>query len=640
MIEIEPHRLMVESVSDLPNYMDADTVFCDVETNRNWDHKKEGGMYPFGPDEICGLAITVDEDPNSYYLPVRHKDDNMSLNAARKWMLWVMGSCRQWVNHNVNFDAQFLVKEGISPPARLVDTMSLSKITDSDRMTHGLKPLVRDILGDSYEEEDEIKNYLKGIGSKSYGDVPADILGRYACKDVLVNRQLYRHFMEGLPEQSLQVLEMEIALAPVLYDMELRGMMVDKKTLKIELLKSLHIMLKSTERISEITGFEFTNSSTNMYDILCNQYGLPVLAYTDTGGPSFDADTLKLYEAHPEVIHNKDLSQVMDLIVAYRTESQFKGLFVEPYLEFSQFDGRIHPSYNPIVRTGRMSCRRPNGQQLNKRAKMLVLPDDCFASWDYSQIEFRLICHYIKDEEAIRAYNENPDTDFHQWVSDMLSNALNARYSRKPAKTVNFAIGYGAGKRKVCSELAGNKEVVEMVTREIDDLIEQGILDPTDRKAIFTGHLDEKAETIYNTYHERLPGIKPTSRKAAAICRRRGYVFNAYGRRRNLPDQMSHKAFNTVVQGTAMDIMKEKMIELSPRNNKWIRDLGISLAANVHDEVLMDGPEEVFRDEKIQQRIREVMETPTIDFRVPIRTGLGISSENWAIAAGDEGVIF
>ena len=75
----------------------------------------------------------------------------------------------------------------------------------------------------------------------------------------------------------------------------------------------------------------------------------------------------------------------------------------------------MHPDYNQTVRTGRMSCRRPNAQQLSKEAKELILPFDNqhFVSFDESQVEFRLIVHYIQDSKAIEAFNENPDTDFH-----------------------------------------------------------------------------------------------------------------------------------------------------------------------------------------------------------------------------------
>ena len=89
----------------------------------------------------------------------------------------------------------------------------------------------------------------------------------------------------------------------------------------------------------------------------------------------------------------------------YRKRNTLLTFFVRPYQEH-QVNGLMHPDYNQAVRSGRMSCKRPNAQQLNKEAKEFVLPGEgrAFLSCDYSQVEFRLIVHYTRTIDAINAY--------------------------------------------------------------------------------------------------------------------------------------------------------------------------------------------------------------------------------------------
>ena len=88
-----------------------------------------------------------------------------------------------------------------------------------------------------------------------------------------------------------------------------------------------------------------------------------------------------------------------------------------------------------------------------------------------------------------------------------------------------------------------------------------------------------------------------------------------------------------------MDIMKEAMVKLSPRYNKHSRDIGLRIAANVHDEILFEAPLDILWNAELYKFVQEGMENPSINFRVPIRTDVGISADDWAIAAGDARVL-
>ncbi len=542
----------------------------------------------------------------------------------------------------------------------------------------------------------KVKAYLKSIKSKNYGDCPPSILGPYACDDVLGNSYLFFWLAEKCPKDVDRIRDIETNLTSVLFDMEREGLPVDVHELRREQVSVMKNLIRLSFELEQLVGYEVNPKSHNdVSDLLINKYGMPVLAWQkdydpeeegaeDRGaleGSTFDKKALALYQVHPIVLSDPNKKRVLDIITEYRKDFQYLSLFVVSYLEH-QANGKLHPSFNQIVRTGRMSCRRPNAQQLNKRAKKLIhpLPGYAFLSCDYSQVEFRLIVHYGDDKDAIKAYRENPETDFHQWVAELCG------VDRKQAKNLNFAMGYGAGKAKVLSMLASDPMIIEAISKEIaleiaaghiksiteigkisvtqvntlengqmlllpegvtqdgdallelvqNDIANRGI-EPVkvNLNEEYTRRCLERAQEIYETYHERLPCIKRITKYAAGLVKQRGYVYTAYGRRRHLPDRASYRAFNTVVQGTAADIMKDRLVAVSPRFNQKLRDLDIRLVCCVHDEALFMGPIEVLRDKAVRQYIIETLQDTAIKFKVPIITSCGYGEESWAEAGED-----
>ena len=183
-----------------------------------------------------------------------------------------------------------------------------------------------------------------------------------------------------------------------------------------------------------------------------------------------------------------------------------------------------------------------------------------------------------------------------------------------------------------------NEHIIEQMGSKVNELVDAGKLDPNLRLIKFEELCRDHAEQSYEAYHTTLPEIKKTSYRAIDKASMRGFVFNAYGRRRYLPGKASYKAFNSIIQSCAADLMKERMIAFSPRWNSETRKWGIRIAANVHDEVLSCVPLEHLRDPRLHKFICDTLENTTIKFRVPILTGLGISSTNWSEAAGGDSV--
>lgn len=632
MISFKNGGNLVEKVAEFPDLRNAKRLYLDFETTSF--EASERAFNSWKGHRFCGVCITADDAPEAWYVPTRCALTkwNLPLEAVLRWLRDVVGSCDEWINHNVKFDAHFAAIDGIHFKGRLVDTLTLAKLIDSDRMFkggYGLKALSRDWLEEDISQyEDRVSTFLKGYklphGKRThdYGLIPADILGEYGCQDVLSNRRLYEYLRRRCPYDVSRVWETEIALTPVLFDIEREGMRVNDTELKIQEFKIMSELLEIEEQLHKQIGFPVEPHKNNScYELLVTHFGLPVLAYNDSGNPSFDKSALADYLAHPKVSSDPELSKIVNTCLHYRKRHTLLTFFVRPYQEHA-VDDVMHPDYDQAKRTGRLGCRRPNAQQLSKDAKLLIHPkkDEAFLSCDYSQIEFRLIVHYIRDIAAIKAYKEDPDIDFHRWVADLCGIA------RGPAKNINFAIGFGAGRRKVTSMLAADLDLMK-------DLQDKG---GQQSSLSFKERCTQRAENVYRTYHETLSGLRGTSRTAARRIAARGYVFNAYGRRRHLPEKAAHIAFNSIIQSCAADVMKERTVALAPRYNSWIRDLGLKIVASVHDETLLMGDREITKDPEVVSKIVKMLEDTTVKFRVPIRTSAGWSDKTWAEASSND----
>lgn len=620
MIEFDNGGRVVESASELPNLVGARTVYADFETTSG--NPKFTSLNPWHNCEIAGLCVTVDDERKAWYLPLEREDRaGLSCYEIGSWLGDLLARCEKWVNHNIKYDAHVAANcLGVVPKCELVDTLTLAKIIDSDRITrggYGLKALSRDWLGEDIGRyEEALAPYL--VRNKDYGKIPTDLLGEYGCQDVLTNRRLYRYIMGNIPEQCNAIRDVEIKLTHILFKIERRGLRVNPTQLDIKELTVLNELAQIDDELTSLVGRSFRpHVNGDCFEVLCGQYDLPVLGWTDSKppSPSFNKATLVQYAAHPYAP-----SRVVELIQNYRHLSTLMSIFIKPYQEL-HVDGYLHSSYNQAVRTGRMSCKQPNSQQLSPDAKRLVIPPEGygFISADASQVEFRIIVHYIQDPDCIKAYNDDPDTDFHNWVAEMVGMA------RKPAKNVNFMMSYGGGKGKCVKMLSANMEVVGQLKKQVDKLIRDGNIDEASSMDTFNLLCGRRAEKIYEKYHKTLPGLKLTARLAESALLGRGYIYNAYGRHRHLPFQVAWKAFSSLCQSTAADLVKERMVAL----DEMLQGTPIEMIAQVHDDILMQAPREVIEDPRVERDIVDLLEHSSFEFRVPIRWDIGHTYTDW-----------
>lgn len=633
---------MIQTTEELPDLIGAKAVYLDFETSSG--NPKLDSLNPWHNCKTHGFAITVDDLPQAYYIPYSAFNHELQ-RIVKLWLQEILDNCEQWVNHNIKYDAHVAANDlDIITTCWLVDTITLAKLIDSDRIMrggYGLDALSLAWLGEDISaHEKALQPYLHK--NKDYGKIPHDIMAPYAGQDVLTNRRLCKYITDKLPEQCQRVAFNEIELTRNIWEMERNGLGLDLKELKVEEYKVLNRCCKIDDELTAILGESINPKSTDdVYETLCIKYGLPVLAFTknqDTGeyttNPSFDKHALRAYKSRPDA--PKD---VIGLIEEYRELAQYLSLFVQPWQEYAVFSTEwqiwfLHSTYNQSVRTGRMSCSEPNAQQLSKRAKMLIhpKPGHSFISIDYSQIEFRFIVHYIQDAKAIQAFHENPDTDFHKLVASWCG------IKRKPAKSVNFGVAFGEGKKKLIKQLANDPDLCETVLQSVKEMVESGAILSSQEVETFQMLAIKKGEEVYAKYHDTFPTLKTTARMVESSLKQRyathglGYVFNMYGRHRHLPFDKAYRGFNTLNQASAADLIKEQTNKVC----RMIKGTPISLKALVHDEAVFEAPTEIANDFRTQRDLVALMESPDIDLRVPVRCSIGVSAKNWYEAGSDD----
>lgn len=592
------------------------TLFLDVETTSG-----DESIMAVNPWDHCGLlgfSYAID-DAEPTYVDYLHRSDKEPIAA---FVQQLVDYCDTWVNHNIKFDMHVLTNTlgiKLDPDHKYICTLTASKLYDSDRQENALDVLSWDYCQyDIRHHEPILKRYTKNGRIKDYAVIPTDVMAEYANDDIRAVRKVYEFLLKSIPERSHEVWTTEIALTYELYALEQEGMPTTEPVLQRAQIKSLVTMLNQQQILDKAIGWTINpTSEKDLFEVLIGKYQLPIQDWTDAGNPSFDVHALRKYAA----LDNAPV-EVIEAVMAYRKASTFNSLFVTDWLKRLR-DGRLHPTYNQVVRTGRMSCSAPNAQQLSEEAKELIIPPPGWSIWsmDQSQIEFRFIAHYTQQPEVITAYIANPDTDFHVWVAEM------CRIARKQAKNVNFGMAFGEGERKLTLQLATDKAMIEWASQN-------GIRPENYKEA-----MARRATEIMTEYHRTMYRLKPTSRAAANALKSKGFIWNWYGRCRKMPvylhfdgqrRDMSYKAFNNLNQSSAADLMKERTVAFC----RAVRGTQIKVLGQVHDELFGMAPTEVAEDPRMIRDALSIMEHPTRPLTtslgtIPIRCTYGSSRNSW-----------
>lgn len=606
--DFRTEAILVNDVSELPKWPHITDLFFDTETTSGQD--KIASVNPWHNCELLGLSLIVDDEKIPYYIPLRHRGPNAQPNLpvenVLRWLQDILNISDNWIGHNCKYDCHVLLNAGldISHP-ELIDTLSLCKLAPyEERFQYGLTPIMAEWFYKNIEPYEEAIHLHLKRGCKDYGLVPIDVMCPYACVDVLCVQMIYREMRNCIPAECNAVVNLEQKVTGALLQIERNGMKLDEKLLKLHHESYPSLLYAIVKQIETMTGFSEIRPHVNgdCKLLVVDTFGLPVLSWTEGGKqkkkqPSFDSDTLLAYRALcPE------RAEVFDWMIKYKELHKLFTSFTESYVE-KQLDWFIHSDYNQIVRTGRTSCREPNAQQLSPEAKEYIIPsapDRILVDIDYSQIEYRLIAHFVKAQHILNEYATNPKADYHQVVADICG------IKRKEAKRVNFCLSYGGGRGKVIEILSGQAEVIERCGS---------------KEAI-----EELGRTAYDRFHRTVPTLKPTTYSASNIARTRGYVRTIMGRRRYLPRVAHFRAFNSVIQGSAADLFKNALVNV----HSYLQSKPyIKLVACVHDSFVLDMPKSEAESE-VPKLIKIIEQIPEgVNLRVPIRADAKWSEKNW-----------
>ncbi len=588
---LEALAAFVERLAQQPRFcLDLETTGLDPRSSR-----------------IVGWAFCW-EPGLAYYLPTRGPLGSTLLNeaaviAALKPVL--ENPSLRLVNQNIKFDLMFLEANGISvrPESIDVDPMVGDYLLDAGARSHSLDTLIQKYLGTTGIPISDLIG--SGKKQKNMADVPIDLIAEYATEDADFTLRLADLITEQLRTQGLWDLywDLERPLIPLLAEMEQTGIRVDADELNRQ---SVDLTLRLGQLMGEIHGaagrvFNI-DSPKQLQVVLFDELKLPIKRKTKTGA-STDQEVLEeLAPLHP----------LPAKIIEHRHLTKLKGTYLDalPLLVHAT-TGRIHTSFNQVVAaTGRLSSSDPNLQNIpirtpeGERIRRAFIPAD--TTWkllcaDYSQIELRVLAHFSQDQELIAAFAQG--VDIHTAVaSQVFSVDRDAVTSdqRRMAKAVNFGVIYGQSPFGLAAAL---------------------------------GIPQDEAATFINGYFEKYSGVTQFIDATLTEVQRAGRATTILGRRRpiegirvvrtgnlNMPERT---AVNTVIQGSAADLIKMAMLAVRKR----LRDENHPgrMLLQIHDELVLEAPESDIASliELVRHEMQHAME-----LSVPLVVDVSVG-DNW-----------
>lgn len=615
-----------------PNLTGARALSIDVETY-DPEIKKNGPGWARGKGEIVGLAVGTDDGIRLYY-PMRHRVQGEHNLDPGKVLLWAKDNLtnprQPKIGANIIYDVGWLQQEGVHVQGQLYDVQYAEALL-REQATVNL-----DDLGTRYLGLGKTTNLLYEWCAAYYGGpetqvqraniyrAPPTLVGPYAEGDVdLPFRVMEKQWPLLANEGLLELFHLECDLIPLLVAMRFAGVRIDLDMAEQLRDRMIVELRKIDDQLRHLVGFEVNTNSNESLARAFDTIGIPY-HYTKPsknhphGQPSFTKSFLK------KVDH--DLAK---LILKKRAREKLKGTFIESYLLNSHINGKVYGQFHQLrgdgggARSGRFSSSTPNLQnipirsELGKLIRKAFVPDEGHARWikaDYSQIEYRGLAHYAvgTGSQEVRArYQNDPTTDFHVAVQDLIREIVGLEIERSRVKNVNFGATYGMGERKLAQQLGLNPK---------------------------------QAKELFKAIHTAAPFLRDTMDATMQEADRLGYITTILGRRSRfdmwvpknydedaipLPwDQAVvrysnpqraylHKALNRRLQGSAADLIKKAMLDCW--KGGLFAETGVP-RLTVHDELDFSDPG---GKDHVFQEIFRVMET-AIQFRVPVQVGVEV----------------
>ncbi len=520
--------------------------------------------------DLVGMSFSWKEN-QGFYLPVKGPLGAVHLEIAtvRREIGPILADEKvKKVGQNIKYD--LLVLRNAQMPLRGVyfDTMVASYCLEPER-SHSMDKMASDFLEHQCTPITALIG--KGKNQLTFDMVDTAAAADYAAEDADVTFRLYLYLKDRLEEQpALKKLfgEVEMPLVPVLAEMEYNGVSLDTRLLRKMSGEIGEVLKTVSDQIYEQAGKVFNiDSPKQLGEILFDKLGLNPIR-VGKSGRSTDAAVLEQLSAeHP----------IAELVLHYRMLSKLQNTYVDKLgTLMNPRTGRVHASFNQtITATGRLSSSSPNLQnipirtELGSKVRSAFVPaddGDCILSADYSQIELRLLAHFSKDEALMEAFAA--DQDIHAFVASQIFGCPIEEVTsemRARSKAVNFGIIYGQGAFGLSRSVGISRTDAQ---KFIDDYFA--------RYSSIRAFLDDCVERARQTGY------------AETILGRRRRIVNLNSKNSNKRSQARRLAVNTVIQGSAADMIKVAMISIQRKIE--VENLAVKMLLQVHDELVFELP--------------------------------------------------
>ena len=561
---------------------------------------------------LVGISLST-EIGKACYIPINHNSGNClkKNEVINKLKPLLEDRSVKKIGQNIKFDYIIFYHLGIDMNS-MEDTMLISYVLDAGKNRHNMDILSQLHLGHktiSYKD-------LVGTGKKqiNFSEVEINKAAEYASEDADVTLRLYKVLKKNLFFEKLEnIYELfEKPLIKILAKMEIEGIKVEDKFLKI-LSKKFEKRIQELEtRIFKISKKEFNIGSTKQLgEIMYNELKISSLKKTKKGSFATSAAVLE------------DLAfkgnELPKLVLDWRQISKLKNTYSDSLQEhINPNTKRVHTSFLlAATTTGRLASSDPNLQNIpiksddgrEIRKSFVAEKGNVLISADYNQIEMRILADLADVKELKKAFNSNQD--IHSLTASQVFNVdikkINLDMRRK-AKAINFGIIYGISQYGLAKQI--------MVS-------------------------NQEAEEFLKSYFLKFPEIRSYMDSTIKFCRKSGYVSNIFGRRShitgindknyNVRNFQERAAINAPIQGSASEIMRLAMIRL----NKKLEDIKYNkckMLLQIHDELIFEVPksEEKKVAKIIKDEMTSVKDSDFHSFSTPLTVDLNIG-ENWGL---------
>lgn len=563
--------------------------------------------------EIVGLSFSW-KAYEAVYLAVGHswevvpdgqldRDDTL---AALKPLLEDASVSK--IGQNIKYEYVVLQKYGIQLAGMTQDSMLFSHLIYGNQRRHNLDAIAKEALSRTTITFKEVA----GVGKKQlrFDQISLEKATPYACEDAEITWSAAEKMAPILKNKSKVwslYQDIEMPLIPVLGQMELTGVLMDRQVLadmSSDFSQRREVLV---EEIHALAGKSFNvNSTQQLGEVLFVEQKIKGGKRTKTGFSTDVSVLTKLADQGYEIPIK---------MLQYRTLTKLQSTYTDALQNLiNPNTQRVHTSYNQAVTlTGRLSSSDPNLQNIPIRTQegrairsaFIAPPGSVLLSADYSQIELRLLAHMGEVPRLCEAFIK--DQDIHTATAiELFGNEGDGQVSdekRRMAKTINFGLVYGMSAYGLAKRL------------EISNF---------------------EAKSYMDLYFNRYQGVREHMDQVIECARSHGYVETLMGRRcyvpeisnknRNLRELAERTATNAPLQGSAADLIKMAMIRLSNSLNH--SQLKSKMILQVHDELVLEVPDQEL--EQVKPLVREAMEN-AMSLKVPLKVDMGVG-DNWADA--------